>query len=115
MYDETFDGVYGWADNVSDADKKAILEKYIEIYNPDGTAEEWFPQVQAMAVELGFASSPKEYKNEPESFKGHVGDVAGVIRVAVTGRLNTPDLYTIMQTLGADKVIARIKESIEKI
>ena len=115
MYDETFDGVYGWADNVSDADKKAILEKYIEIYNPDGTAEEWFPQVQAMAVELGFASSPKEYKNEPESFKGHVGDVAGVIRVAVTGRLNTPDLYTIMQTLGADKVIARIKEAIEKI
>lgn len=115
MYDETFDGVYGWADNVSDADKKAILEKYIEIYNPNGTAEEWFPQVQAMATELGFASSPKEYKNEPESFKGHVGDVAGVIRVAVTGRLNTPDLYTIMQTLGADKVNARIRAAIEKI
>lgn len=115
MYDETFDRVYGWADNVSDADKKAILEKYIEIYNPNGTAEEWFPQVQAMATELGFASSPKEYKNEPESFKGHVGDVAGVIRVAVTGRLNTPDLYTIMQTLGADKVNARIRAAIEKI
>lgn len=115
MYDETFDGMYGWADNVSDADKKAILEKYIEIYNPDGTAEEWFPQVQAMATELGFASSPKEYKNEPESFKGHVGDVAGVIRVAVTGRLNTPDLYTIMQTLGADKVNARMREAIEKL
>lgn len=115
MYDELFDGVYGWADNVSDDDKRSILEKYAEIYNPDGAAQDWFPTVQALASELGFAASPKEYKNNPEEFKGHAGDVAGVIRVAVTGRLNTPDLYTIMRTLGADKVLERIKKAVEVI
>lgn len=115
MYDELFDGVYGWADNVSDDDKRSILEKYAQIYNPDGAAQDWFPTVQALASELGFAASPKEYKNNPEEFKGHAGDVAGVIRVAVTGRLNTPDLYTIMRTLGADKVLERIKKAVEVI
>ena len=115
MYDELFDGVYGWADNVSDDDKRSILEKYAQIYNPDGAAQDWFPTVQALASELGFAASPKEYKNNPEEFKGHAGDVAGVIRVAVTGRLNTPDLYTIMRTLGADKVLERIKKAVELI
>lgn len=115
FYDELFDGVLGWAENVTDADKKAVLEKYLEIYNHNGTADEWFPQVQEMAVELGFAKTPKEYKNAPDSFKGHVGDVAGIIRVAVTGRLNTPDLYSIMQTLGEDKVKERITKAINSL
>ncbi len=115
FYDETFDGKLGWADDVSDADKLAILEGYAKIYNPDGAAEDWFPQVRELAVSLGFAGAPKEYKQNPDAFKGHVGDVSGVIRVAVTGRLNTPDLYQIMQTLGADKVRERLETAINSL
>ena len=115
FYDELFDGKYDWAENVSKDDIKAILTRYKEIYNHQAPSEDWFPQVQSLAEELGFAKSPKDYKADPDSFKGHAGDVAGVIRVAVTGRLNTPDLYSIMQTLGEDKVKERINTAIEGI
>ena len=115
FYDELFDGKYDWAENVSKDDIKAILTKYKEIYNHQSPSEDWFPQVQSLAEELGFAKSPKDYKADPDSFMGHAGDVAGVIRVAVTGRLNTPDLYSIMQTLGEDKVKERINTAIEGI
>ena len=115
FYDELFDGRRGWAENVPDDDKLAILERYLEIYDPDGAAEDWFPQLKEMAVELGYAGTPKEYKQNPEGFKGHVGDVSGVIRTAVTGRLNTPDLYEIMQTLGGGKVKERITDAINSI
>ena len=115
FYDELFDGKYDWAENISKDDIKAILTRYKEIYNHQAPSEDWFPQVQSLAEELGFAKSPKDYKADPDSFKGHAGDVAGVIRVAVTGRLNTPDLYSIMQTLGEDKVKERINTAIEGI
>ena len=115
FYDEIFDGELGWADNVADEDKREILQKYLEIYDGDISQEEWFPQIQELSKQVGFASSPKEYKAEPDLYKGHAGDVAGVIRVAVTGRLNTPDLYTIMQTLGCEKTKERIAKAIVKI
>ena len=108
FYDDLFDGEYENIPNVTSEDARAILERYLEIYDPDGAAEDWFPQVQALAEELGFARSPKDYKAEPDRYKGHAGDVSSVIRVAVTGRRNTPDLYSIMQTLGGSKVRERI-------
>ncbi len=115
FYDELYDNCLGWAENVSDSDKKQILSRYLEVYNHNASSDEWFPTVQELAKELGFASSPKEYKAEPDSYKGHAGDVAGVIRVAVTGRLNTPDLYSIMQVMGEEKVRGRIVSAIEKL
>lgn len=115
FYDELFDGVRVWAENVTKEDIAAVLKRYLDVYDPDGAAEDWFPAVQELAAEMGFARSPKEYKQDPDSFKGHAGDVAGIIRVAVTGRLNTPDLYTIMQVLGADKVKARMEEAINSL
>lgn len=115
MYDDLFDQNLGWSENVTDEDKKEILSKYLDVYNHTAPSEEWFPTVQALAESLGFAKSPKDYKADPDSFKGHAGDVAGVIRVAVTGRLNTPDLYSIMQTMGEAKVKERIKSAIDKI
>lgn len=112
FYDELFDGKRCFAENISKEDAAAVLIRYNEIYDPRISAQDWFPQVQQLAAELGFAQSPKEYKASPDMFKGHAGDVAGIIRAAVTGRLNTPDLYTIMQVLGANKVRERINESI---
>ena len=61
-----------------------------------------------LAEKNGFAREVKEYKANPDSFKGHVGDVSNVIRVAVTGRTKSPDLYSIMKTLGKDRVLERI-------
>lgn len=112
FYDELWDRNRDWAENLSNADMIEILEEYKKIYNPDGSADDWFPQVRDMAESLGYAKAPKAYKKDPDSFKGHVGDVAGVIRVAVTGRRNTPDLYEILQTLGKDEVMKRIDEAI---
>ena len=115
FYDELFDGVRNWAENIGPEDTKAILERYLDIYDHSIAPEDWFPQVKELAVSMGYAGTPKEYKQNPEEFKGHVGDVSGVIRAAVTGRLNTPDLYTIMQTLGEDKVRERIAEAINTL
>lgn len=115
FYDELFDGELEWAENVCDDDKKEILKRYLDAYDHNADGADWFPTVQSIAEAVGFARSPKEYKVAPETFKGHAGDVAGVIRVAVTGRLNTPDLYSIMQTMGENKVRERINAAIDKI
>ena len=71
--------------------------------------------MRELAISLGYAKAPKEYKKNPDEYKGHVGDVASVIRVAVTGRRNTPDLYEILQTLGTDEVMKRFSNAIEKL
>ncbi len=113
FYSELWDRKRDFADNLSNADMAEILETYKTIYDGAATAEEWFPQVRDMAADLGYAKTPKEYKKNPDDYRGHVGDVAGVIRAAVTGRRNTPDLYEIMQVLGCDEVIGRIDEAID--
>ena len=92
-----------------------ILETYKKVYSPHETAEEWFPKVREMAESLGYAKAPKLYKKNPDDFKGHVGDVASVIRVAVTGRRNTPDLYEILQTVGYNEFLPRVDKAIENL
>lgn len=99
-------------ENLSPADAAEILEEYKNVYDPDGTAEDWFPAVREMSERLGYARAPKLYKKNPEEYRGHVGDVSTVIRVAVTGRRNTPDLYCILQTLGRDEVMNRFDRAV---
>ncbi len=115
FYRELWDRQFDFADNLSNEDMIEIIEEYKKVYDSNGSSDEWFPTVRDMAVNMGYAKAPKEYKKNPDDFKGHVGDVAGVIRVAATGRRNTPDLYEIMQTLGSDEVIKRFDEAIEKL
>lgn len=115
FYSELWDRELDFADNLSKDDMIEILEKYKQIYDENGSAKDWFPTVRAMAEELGYAKAPKEYKKNPDDYKGHVGDVAGVIRVAATGRRNTPDLYEILQVLGPDEVMKRFDEAINKL
>lgn len=106
---------YEAVESVNSEDAAEILETYKGVYKADETAENWFPHVREMAENLGYAKAPKIYKKAPDSYKGHVGDVASVIRVAVTGRRNTPDLYEIMQVLGYDEVMARIDTAKENL
>lgn len=113
FYDKLWDRKRDFADNLTNGDMIEILEKYKDIYDENAEADDWFPTVRDMAESLGYAKAPKEYKNNPDDYKGHVGDVAGVIRVAVTGRRNTPDLYEIMQVLGSEEVMKRFDEAID--
>lgn len=103
---------FEWQENLSKKDMAEILTTYKSVYKDGETAEEWFPKVRDMAETLGYAKAPKLYKKNPEDYKGHVGDVASVIRVAVTGRRNTPDLYEIIKVLGYDEFSERIDGAI---
>ncbi len=85
---------------------KAYSEKY---YDANDDKQTWFDKMKDLAEEFGYAREVKEYKANPEAFKGHVGDISTVIRVKLTGRCNTPDLYEIMKVLGEDVVKERLK------
>lgn len=82
------------------------VNNYLEL---DTTNEEWFNKVKEFATNNGYAANPKDYKNNPENFKGHVGDICEAIRVMITGRLKSPDLFSIMKILGKDRIIKRIE------
>ena len=90
-----------------------LLTAYKEIYKPEDNNEEWFAKLKELALSMGYAKNPKEYKKNPESYKGAVSDFATAIRVAVTGRRNTPDLCAIMQVLGEKEALLRIDKAIE--
>ena len=68
----------------------------------------WFGKIQQIGEGLGYTSDMKAYKADPAAFKGNVSDVSMFLRIAVTGKLNSPDMYAVMQILGQDKVNARI-------
>ena len=94
-------------------DIENILKTYK--YNPADDKQAWFDNIKKVAGDLGYASEVKEFKANPGMYKAHVGDVSTVLRVALTGRTNTPDMYEIMQVLGAEKVQKRFEEAIEKL
>ena len=86
---------------------KTYLEEYFDISDDKQT---WFNKIKDLAEKLGYSREVKEYKANPESFKGHVGDISTVIRVTLTGRANTPDMYEIMQVLGKESVEKRLQK-----
>lgn len=94
---------------------KEILEKYKSVYDEKDSKEIWWEKMSHFAKELGYAESTKEFKAEPEKYEGHVGDVSTVIRVGITRRNQTPDLYEILKVLGKDEVLKRLDYAIENI
>lgn len=93
-----------------------IISLYIEkYYDENDDKQTWFDKIKELAGELGYAQEVKEFKANPDKYKAHVGDVSTVIRVALTARTNTPDMYEIMQVLGKDVVIQRLQKEIERL
>jgi len=92
-----------------------ILSLYIEKYDENDDKQAWFDKIKEIAGELGYAKEVKEFKANPDAYKAHVGDVSTAIRIALTGRTNTPDMYEIMQVLGKDVVVARLQKEIERL
>lgn len=94
---------------------KAILTKYLESYDENDDNSQWFNKVKVLSEELGFTTDMKAYKKEPEKFKGSVAQVSEVIRIAITGQSNTPDLSTICKIIGKDIMEERIANTISKL
>jgi glutamyl-tRNA synthetase len=89
-------------------DIQLIAKDFSALYNPLEDKDTWFAHIKEIAEKYGFATDMKKYKEDPTAFKGNVSDVAKVLRVLITGRDKTPDLYDIMRILGQDKVKARL-------
>ncbi|MBE6982083.1 MAG: glutamate--tRNA ligase [Ruminococcaceae bacterium] len=88
---------------------KTVLEKFLAVYDPADDSGVWFDKVKAITNEIGFTTDMKAYKADPTAFPGTVADVSTFLRQAVTGKTNSPDLYTVMQILGYERTVARIK------
>lgn len=99
-------------ENLSKETVKKVLEAYASTYEQAADNSEWFAHMKELCEPLGFTPNVKEYKKNPEQFLGHVGDVSTVVRVAVTGRKNTPDLFSIMTVLGKERVLERLNAAI---
>ena len=93
----------------------SVLNKFIDRYDYADDSGVWFEKVKAITEEIGFTSDMKAYKADPDAFLGTVADVSTFIRQAVTGKTNSPDLYTVMQILGKERSIDRIKKVIEDL
>lgn len=90
---------------------KTIVSEYVNNYfDINDDKQTWFSRMKDLSEKLGYAREVKEYKAEPEKYKGHVGDISTVIRVTLTGRANTPDLYEIIQVLGEEEVKSRLSK-----
>jgi glutamyl-tRNA synthetase len=95
------------------ADAEAIIRSYLDGYDHSDDNEQWFGKIRQMAVDMGYAAKPKDFKKNPDDYKGHVGHVSTVIRIALMGRAQSPDVWAIQQIMGEDMVRARLEKAIK--
>ncbi len=115
MFDSLYKPENTLPENITNEDAKAFLNAYKSVYSPNDERQEWFQKIKDIAPQIGFAAETKEFKANPDNFKGHAGDLSTILRIAITGRRNTPDLCSIMQVLGKEKCIKRIDYMLESI
>lgn len=116
LFEESINNCYDF--NLQDGkftleDVKEIIKAYLDIYDSNMDKETWFNSVKAMAEGKGYCVNMKEYKQNPDSFKGSIADVTGFIRVTLTNKQNTPDIYAIMQVLGETRTRERLERLIK--
>lgn len=115
FYDEFFKIQDPYPETFDKADIAATLRAFLEGYDETDDMNTWFDKIKKIAASLGYADDMKAYKENPAAFKGNVADVSMFIRVAVTGKFNAPDLYTVMQILGKNRTAERVGAMIEKL
>lgn len=115
FFDKLYKPDFTLPDNITPADAADFLKNYKSVYNASDDRQQWFDRIKQIAPEIGFAAETKLYKADPESYKGHAGDLSTVLRIAVTGRRNTPDLCSIMRVLGSETCISRIEAAINSL
>ena len=92
-----------------------VLNRFLGVFDIADDANTWFDKVKAITNDIGFTTDMKAYKADPAAFPGTVADVSTMIRLAVTGQHNSPDLYTVMQILGKERTVARIQKAIASL
>ena len=102
-------------EEVSKEDAKTILEKYLASYDHADDQSMWFDKIRNIGEELGYAPKPKDYKKDPDSYKGHVGHVSTAIRIALMGRAQSPDVWTIQQIMGEEMTRSRITKALAEL
>lgn len=107
FFDDTFAPEYSYRFDKNTVN--TVLDEFIKVYDPADDNTVWFSKVKAIAPLIGFAAETSEYKKNPEAFKGNVSDIAEILRIAVTGMPNSPDLCTIMNILGKERSVKRLK------
>jgi len=115
MYDELFNPeIYEWQNIKDRVEQELIINTYLnEYYNVEDDKNTWFNKMQDLANKLGYAGDMKAYKENPENYKGNITDVSMVLRVSLTSKSMTPDLYDIMRLLGLDRMKKRAKMSLQ--
>ncbi len=113
FYDEFYQIVDAIPESFDKADVVAALNAFTQSYDKADDMNTWFDKVKTIARELGFADDMKAYKADPAAYKGSVADISMFLRVAVTGKQNAPDLYTVMHILGRERTMARIDAMIK--
>ena len=113
FFEDTYQNPLELPETIAAADAAALLKAYLPLYDPAEDKDAWFATVRSLCEGHGFSPDVKAYKQNPAAYKGHVGDVSTVIRIAITGRRNTPDLCAIMQQLGAARVEQRLQTAID--
>lgn len=114
-FDEGFEHRDSLPERVSKEDAKKIITEYLEMYNQEDTNEEWFEKIKEITDKNGYTSNNKEFKKNPEAFKGNVTDVSTAVRLAVVGRTQSPDLWSIQQIMGEERVKRRIEKFLETL
>ena len=114
FFDDMFEIEDEIPEEVPAEDVKEILTRYLETYDHSDDQQAWFEKIRKITGDFGYAVRPKDYKKDPDSYKGHVGHVSTVIRLALMGRTDSPDMWEIQQILGEDRVRARIQKFIDE-
>lgn len=113
FFDEIFTLEDAYPNNFDKSDIRTALTQFCETYDEADEQQVWFDKIKAIAENIGFCTDMKAYKAEPEKYKGSIADVSMFLRVAVTGKMNSPDMFEVMRILGKEKVINRINKMTE--
>lgn len=112
FYDELYTPNFELPANILPADAAEVLKAYRCVVRVEDDKDTWFGKMKDLCYDLGYTPNVKEYKQTPENFKGHVGDISAIIRIALTSRHNTPDLHAIIGLLGQERTQQRIDDAI---
>ncbi len=115
FYDELFTLECDYDEKYDKNDIKAALLAFCNSYDENDASDVWFEKIKQIGADLGYTPDMKAYKADPSAFKGNVADISMFLRLAVTGKLNSPDMYSVMQILGKERVIKRINEMLNRL
>lgn len=115
FFDELFKLEDSYDEKFDREDIKAALSKFRDTFDPADDMNTWFSKIQQIGESLGYTVDMKAYKAAPNDYRGNVGDISMFIRLAVTGKLNSPDMYAVMQILGQDRINTRIDNMLKSL